>query len=145
MQSSSQYTKGLKKIVEGNISLLNDDLRFMVIDGEQYTPHVDNHEFLSNIPLGARVASSSFLTGKTFGVDTDTLDDIPEIFFTCSNASISGSAGISVEAVVLYKDTGDPSTSPLISYFNGQNISILLDGGTVDINIGISGLMRWKR
>jgi hypothetical protein len=142
--SSSQYTKGLFKILTGEISLQNDDLRFVLVNSDEYIPQLDNHEYLSDIPLSSRIAISNLVTGKLISIDSESLPN-PQIYFTSGVTNVTGPAGVVVEALALYKDTGDPSTSPLIAFFNGETISVILDGGVAGINVGLLGLLRWSR
>ena len=142
--SSSQYTKGLFKVLSGEISLQNDDLRFVLVNSDQYTPSLDIHEYLSDIPPAARIAISNLVTGKTIDIDTESLPN-PQVYFTCSITNVTGPVGSVVEAIALYKDTGDASTSSLIAFFNGETISVVLDGGVAGINVGLLGLLRWSR
>jgi len=142
--SSSLYTKGLLKVLSGDISLLDDNLRFMLIDGDVYTPQLDSDEYLSDIPVLARVESSSLITGRVMGIDAES-SPYPQVYFTCAPASVTGPAGATVEALALYKEGLTPETSPIVGFFNGETVSVTLDGGTSGINIGLQGLLRWSR
>ena len=141
--SSSQYTKGLRNLLNGNISLLEDDLKFLLVDGDLYSPNLDTHEFVSDIPELARFGSSSSLTGKIISIDTETT--IPQIYFSCAQSGATITPGKTVESIVLYKDTGSPTTSQLIAYFNGETILIISDENEIKINVGLLGLLRWTR
>lgn len=141
---SSQYTKGLQKILNGNVSLLNDNMKFMLVDGDLYLPNLDTHEFISDIPELARFGSSGLITGKVISVDTETTPT-PQVYFSCDQSGAIIVPGKVIECVVLYKDTGSASTSPLIAYFNGETILVTSDGSEIKINIGLLGLLRWSR
>jgi hypothetical protein len=85
-----------------------------------YTVNLSTHEFLSDIPAGARVGISAALGGKTFSSGV----------LAANNAFFSGLSGASVEAVALFKDTGSPATSPLICYIDsGTGIPYTPGGG----------------
>lgn len=87
-------------------------------------------QYLSDIPSGARIATSSNLTTKT---STKGVADADDVTFT----SVSGAQS---EAIVLYKDTGTAGTSPLILFAdnytglpvtpNGANIVLQWDNGS---------------
>ena len=143
--TSTQYTKGLIKILNGSISLLGDNLKFLILK-EGYVPNFDQDEFVSNIDASYRITSTSSLGGKIFNIDTE--PEPPgshQVYFTCNPLSFSGAQGIIIKSIVLYKDTGSVETSPLISYFNGQSVSYEMGNGLVGINVGSLGLLRWVR
>lgn len=142
--SSSLYTKGLLKVLSGDISLLSDDLKFMLIDGDLYTPQLDIDEYLSDIPALARIEPSDTIAGKTMGIDTESIP-YPQVYFTCSTTNVTGPVGATIESIALYKNGASPETSPLIAFFNGETISVTLDGSTSGINVGLLGLLRWSR
>ena len=85
---------------------------------------VDTHEFLSDVPSGARVATSGNLSSKS---STKGVADAADITFT----AVSGDP---CEALVLYKDTGVEGTSPLIACItNATGLPITPNGA--DINV----------
>lgn len=99
------YGKGRQKFGDGAINWTGDTIRAQLIDLAAYTPSQDVDEFLADIPAGARIGSPVALTGKTnvLGV----LD--------ATDVSITGlTAAPTVEAIVIYKDTGSAATSPLL-------------------------------
>jgi hypothetical protein len=106
--ANALYGKGRQKFLEGSIAWLTDDIRAILIDTALYTVQIDVHEFLSDIPAGARVAVSDALAGKssTLGV----ADAADKTFLAVTGAS--------VEALVLYKHTGTEGTSPLIAWLD---------------------------
>lgn len=84
-------------------------------------------EFLSDIPAGARVATSASLSGVA--VSQGVVD--------WSDFSFTSVTGDSSEAIVLYKDTGTASTSALVGiYTYGTNLPVTPNGG--DINVAWS-------
>lgn len=90
---------------------------------------IGTHEFLSDVPAGARVATSGNLASKTA---TDGVADAADVTF-------SAVTGDQSEALVIYKDTGVAGTSPLIAYIdaatglpvtpNGGDITVQWDSG----------------
>ncbi|AHN84047.1 hypothetical protein GJ25_gp036 [Mycobacterium phage Hawkeye] len=124
------YGKARQKFGEAGINWTADNIKAVLVDVADYTVAIDTHEFLSDIPAIARVATSANLTGKSnvLGVM-----DVGDFAFTAVTGDPS-------EAVVFYKDTGNAATSPLISYHdtatglpvtpNGGDINIVIDSGT---------------
>ncbi len=122
------YNSIRKRFLEAEINWLADDIKAVLVDTGNYILE-ESHEFLSDIPANARVVTSTNLTNKTTDLGAADADDV-----TFPNVS-----GSSAEAIVLYKDTGDEATSPLIAYIdtatglpitpNGGDITITWDNG----------------
>jgi hypothetical protein len=127
--ANAMYTKGLQSFLEGGIAWLTDNIKAVLVDSAAYTPAVTTHQFLSDIPSGARIATSANLTGKTStgGVAG------------ANNAVFTAASGAQSEYVVLYKDTGTATTSNLIYFMdtmtglpvtpNGGDITVAWDTG----------------
>lgn len=142
--ASSQYTKGLQKIINGNVSLLSDDLKLVLVDvNTGYTADLDVHEFLSDVSSSWRISTSANLSSKTVTIDTAPSPD--QVMFDCADGSFTSVSGTSTEAVVLFKDTGVEGTSPLIAYFDGASVALTPNGNDVNYVISASGLLRWAR
>lgn len=85
------------------IDYLADDIRVFCVDTNQYSFDI-THEFLTDIPVGARVASG-LLTNKS--VDTNgAWDADPLVLPTVS--------GNTFQCLIFVKDTGVAATSPLL-------------------------------
>jgi hypothetical protein len=87
---------------------------------------IDEDEFLDDIPTEARIATSGNLDNKStllgvFGADSVT-------FLTVT--------GDELEALVIYKDTGDAETSPVIAYLDSAASGLPLTPNGGDIIIG---------
>jgi hypothetical protein len=78
----------------------------VAVNGASYT-YADAHEFLSDIPSGARIAVSGELSGKA-------VTDLAA--FTSGNGRFDAVTGAEVDAVVMFIDTGVPATSRLVFY-----------------------------
>jgi hypothetical protein len=59
-----------------------------------------SHDFLDDIPSGARIAVSGNLAGKVFGDDGS---------FDSDDPTFTGVSGASIEAIVLYTSTSAPT------------------------------------
>lgn len=118
------YDKAYEAFGNAQINWLADTIKVVLVDTGTYTLNAATHEFLSDIPSGARIVTSAALTGKTnvLGV----LD--------AADASWPAVAGPSGEAVVIFKDTGTAATSRLIYYLDtASGLPVTPNGG--DINI----------
>lgn len=119
--ASGLYVKTKKLMLDGDIDLLVDNLKAVLVDTADYTVDLTNHDYLDDVPAGARVATSGNLANKTTTGGIFDADDV----------TLTSVTGDSCEAVIIYKDTTVASTSPLIAYVDG--ISVTPDGGNIVI------------
>jgi hypothetical protein len=127
--ANALYDKGRESFLKGEISWSGDNVKTALVDTATYTPDLANDQFLSDIPAGERVATSANLSSKT---TTAGVADAADITFT----AVSGDQS---EALVIYQDTGTPSSSRLIAYIdtatglpvtpNGGDITVTWDSG----------------
>ncbi len=123
------YDKGREGFLAGEIDWDTDVIKAVLIDAADYTVNLGTHQFLSDIPVAARVATSAALTGKTVASG---VADAADLTFP----AVSGDPA---EALVIYQDTSIASTSRLIAYIdtatglpvtpNGGDISVAWDNG----------------
>jgi hypothetical protein len=99
--------------------------------GTTYTYNA-SHEFLSDIPSAARIATSGNLSGKAIGNDGS---------FDSDDPTFSDVAGDSIESIVLYIDTGRAGTSRLIMYPDSgvTGLPLTPDGSDVQITVDTGG------
>jgi hypothetical protein len=119
---SSLYDKGAEGLLDGSINWVSDDIRMILIDTGAYTVDLAAHDFLNDIPSGARTAVSGSLASRTA---TGGVADAADIVLS----SVSGPES---EAIVLYKHTGTESTSRLLAYIDDAgNLPITPGGGDI--------------
>ena len=106
--ANALYDKGRESFAKGEINLAGDTIKCVLVDTGQYTVNLATDQFLSDIPSGARVATSGAMANKT---TTAGVFDADDTVFT-------GLTGISIEAVAIYQDTGSAGTSRLIAYLD---------------------------
>jgi hypothetical protein len=127
--SNALYTKAKQGLLDGSLDLDTDTIKSVFVDGADYTPNMATHQYLSDIPSAARVATSGALQNKTV---TDGVFDADDITLTAVT-------GDQFEYIVLYKDTGVEGTSRLILLIdtatglpctpNGSDITIQWSSG----------------
>lgn len=127
--ANALYDKARERFLKGQLDWLTQTIKVCLVDTGNYSPNLAADEFLSAIPAAARVAISGPLTGKTATAGVADADDV----------TITAVSGPTVEALVLFADTGDPATSPLIAYIdtasglpftpNGGDVTIQWDNG----------------
>jgi len=114
-----------------NSSLSAGNIKAVLIDLADYTFSA-GHDFLDDIPVGARVATSGNLGSKTFtnGV------------FDCADPSFTTVTGDVSEAVAFYIDTTVASTSRLIAFFDTgvTGLPVTPNGGDIALQINASGI-----
>lgn len=127
--ANTLYDKARQRFLQGEINWLTDTIKVLMIDKDAQA-FVTSHEFLSDIATSARITTPVTLTGKaTTGGAADAAD-----------VTFSAVSGPSIEALILYKDTGTEATSPLLAWIdtatglpitpNGGDIIVTWDNGT---------------
>lgn len=129
--ASALYDKGRESFLKGEISWNSDNIKVALVDTGTYTVAISSHQYFSSVT--GVVATSGNLTGKT---TTNGVADASDVVLT----SVSG---VTCEALVIYQDTGTPSTSRLIAYIdsatglpvtpNGSDLTIVWDNGASKI------------
>ena len=130
--ANAVYPKAKKAILDGDVDFLNDTIKIVLTD-VQYS-YSTGHDFLDDIGVDDRVATSAALSSKT---TTGGAFDAADVTFT----SLTGNT---VTAWVLFKDTGTASTSQLIAYFDtvsgGGALSFTPNGGNFTLSFSASGI-----
>ena len=122
--ANNLYTKYREKVLSADVDWLVDDIKVALVDAADYTVNIATHDFLDDIPGGAIVATSANLESKTA---TNGVADAADITF----ADVSGDIS---EALVVYKDTGVASTSPLIAYIDtATGLAVIPNGGDITV------------
>jgi len=122
--ASALYPKYKELILGAGLNLTSLTIKCVLIDTADYT-YDPAHDFLADVPAGARVGTPQTLGTKSItGGVFDALD--------CTFGAVTGDA---TEAVIIYNDTGDEATSNLIAYIegavtpNGGDIIVQWDNG----------------
>ena len=122
--ASALYDKARKAFADGDIDLLNDTIKCVLIDAADYTVDLANHDFLDDVPSGALVG-----TAQTLGSKTTTAG-----VFDAADVTFSSVSGDQCEAILIYKDTGTEGTSPLIAYIDSATgLPVTPNGGDIQI------------
>lgn len=102
------YTKYFEHVHKAEANWISDNYRVLLVDTADYTVDLDNHNTLTDIPSGAIVAASGNITGKTLVGRAAFANDVmmPPI------------TGDTAEALVVYRHTGNSSTSWLAVYID---------------------------
>lgn len=111
------YNSFKKSALDGDIDLVNDTIKLMLLD-ETHTPDKDAHAFIDDVS-GDEVSSSGYTAGGQALASKSTTQDNANDLAYLDAADLSwSSVSFTTRYGVLYKDTGTPSTSPLIAIFD---------------------------
>jgi hypothetical protein len=133
------YPKLKEALLKGqfttDLSAGGTNVKAVLVDTGTYTYNAA-HDFLDDIPAGARVGTSGNLANKT--VSTAGVFDADDFSITV------GAAQPSAETLVFYVDTGVESTSRLLciddTFTSGMPYTPPGGGGTVNVTINASGI-----
>lgn len=124
------YPIGKKAFLDGDIDLLVDTIRAVLIDTSVYTYSALHNAYddLSGI-VGAEspALGSKTTTGGVFDAADITFDEV---------------SGNPAEAIVLFKDSGTPGTDLLIAYIDSASsgLPVIPNGGDINIAWNASGI-----
>jgi hypothetical protein len=124
---STIYSKCKEALLGASINIPTDTIKVALVDTGVYT-FSDTHQFYSSVSSGV-VGTPQTLANKsvTSGV------------FDADDTTFTAVTGATVEALVIYQDTGNPATSRLIAYIdnftvNGGAGPYTPDSGNATIN-----------
>jgi hypothetical protein len=103
------YDKGREGFLGGDIDWDTDTIKAILVDTASYTVNLGTDDNLDDIAGGARVGTAVTLGSKTIVAG---VADAADISFT------GLSSAPTIEALVIYQDTGVESTSRLIAYID---------------------------
>lgn len=129
--ANALYPSFKQLLLGGDIDLAADTIKVALVDTGTYT-YSAAHDFYNDV-------SGVVGTPQTLGSKT-----ITNGVFDAADVTFTAVSGATVEAFIIYKDTGDAATSPLIAYFdsassglpvtpNGGDITITFDSGASKI------------
>jgi len=121
--ANALYDTGRNAFLRGDLSWNSHTFKVVLLSSS-YTVNLTSHQYLTSIPSGARIATSSALTTSLPGAG---VADASDITFT----SVTGSQATQF---VIYRDTGTEATSQLVAYFDtATNLPITPNGGDISI------------
>lgn len=131
--ANSLYARGKQRMLEKLISFKDDDIQALLVSAD-YTPDLNAHEFLSDVQAHALGGGAKPLANKTTTLGVFDASDVTWL-------QVAG--GATAKAVVLFKNTGEAGTSPLLGYIdtitsfpvatNGSDITVQWDNGAFKI------------
>lgn len=112
------------------VDLIDDTIKVAIVDTGTYTFSAADEFYTS-------ISSAVVGTPQTLGTKA-----ITNGTFSAANATFTSVSGASVEALVLYKDTGTAGTSSLIAYIDtvSSGLPVTPNGGNITITWNGSGI-----
>lgn len=129
--ANALYPKWKEAIVQSSSnSALTGTVKVALVDTGTYT-YSSSHQFYDEVSGGV-VGTPQTLASKTY---TNGIFDAADIIYT----AITGN---SVEAIVIYIDTGTPSTSRLVAYMDSgfTGLPVTPNGGDISVTWNASGI-----
>jgi hypothetical protein len=128
--ANALYPKGKEKFGSALINLPSDTIKIALIDTGVYT-YSSTDEFFS--------AASSAVVGTAVTLASKT---ITNGVFDAADVTFTSVTGASVEALIIYKDTGSAATSPLIMYLDvaASGLPVTPNGNNIDVQFNASGI-----
>jgi hypothetical protein len=106
--ANTVYPKFKEAALSTGGNLLTGTLKAMLVDTGSYTYNAA-HQFLSSVAAGARVGTAVTMANKS----------VASGVFSADNLAFSGLVSApTIEAIVLYLDTGNEATSQLVAYID---------------------------
>lgn len=122
------YNKYKKEALNGTINLVSDTIK-VALFSSAYTPNIDTDVFFDDISANEITGTLYTAGGEVIANKTVTQDDTDNEGAFDADDVVWADATITARYAVIYKSTGDASTSPLISYldFGGEKSSLNKD------------------
>lgn len=126
--ANALYDKGREGFLDGSIDWDTNVIKALLVDTAAYTVNLATHDMRDDVAAGV-IATSNALASKTVAAGVADAADV----------TLTAVSGATVEAIILFVDTGTPATSRLIAYIdtatglpvtpNGGDITIQWDNG----------------
>ena len=118
--ASTLYPLGKQAFLSGSIDLTSDTIKAALINTDLYS-FDPTHDSWSMASPG--------LVGIGLPIGSPTIDVPSPGVFDGADITYTAVTGPMVSAIIIYKDTGDDATSPLIAYIDG--VSVMPNGGDI--------------
>lgn len=123
------YPLAKQEALKGNLNLSSGTVKVALVDTGTYT-YSSSHQYLSS--LTGVVGTAQTIGSKTF---TNGVFDGADVTYTAVT-------GASVEALVIYIDTGTAGTSQLVAYIDTSvtGLPVTPNGGDITVTWNASGI-----
>jgi hypothetical protein len=108
------YNKAKQFILSDGVNFINDTIKVMLVTG--YTP-LATHQYKSDVS-GEITGTGYTAGGATLANKTTQVDNTNNLGYFTADPITWVNATVSATGAVIYKDTGTPSTSPVICFID---------------------------
>jgi hypothetical protein len=123
---SALFDAARELFLEGDLDWVAHTFKVYGIDEGTDTPNVSSDDFADDLASGAKVFTSSALANTSTPLGTGVAD--------ADDRDVTSVSGATVESLVIWRDTGTQSSSPLVVYINSATgLPFTPNGGTVNI------------
>lgn len=123
--ASAHYDHGLESFLTASLNLPSDTIKVRLVRTSGYT-FSQAHQYISDV-TAAIVTDVTLGSKATNGAGSD-----PGSFDAADATFTAVPSGAAIDALVIYKDTGVSTTSPLIAYIDG--FSVTPNGGDITVS-----------
>ncbi len=133
--ANAVYNATKNAILSAGVNFSSADIRAVLIDTADYAFNAA-HDFLDDVPAGARVGTPVALASKTVGT-------VAAGVFDAADTTLTAVTGDPCEAVILFVHTGTDSTARLLAYFDTgvTGLPVTPSGGDVTLQWNASGIL----
>jgi hypothetical protein len=127
------YPKAKAQFLIGALDIRSGTMKALLLDGTTDYVFSSSHEFLSDVPAGARVKATQPFTGRAVNLTTGAFDS--------DDPTAQAVTGEDISRIILYLDTGVEATSRLI-FFKDTGITTVPftpDGSDIRIVVHANG------
>jgi hypothetical protein len=127
---SDLYPKTKAKMLQGQINLLTDVVRVVLVDTNTYT-YDPAHEAFDEL--------SGLVGSPSAPFASKTVSDLA--IFDAENSILETVVGAESEALVIYIDSGTPATDWLVAYIDsGNGLPVIPNGEDIDLVWNATGI-----
>jgi len=120
--ANALYGKGREAFANKAIDWDTDTIKVALVDTGVYTVSIDVHDFLDDV--SGIIGTAQVIANATNVLGVCDGDDV----------TFTGVSGATVEALVIYRDSGTASTSELIAFMDtGTGLPVTPNGGDITI------------
>lgn len=112
------------------VDMDGDTIKVDLVDSADYTVNLTTHDFHDDVTAGG-IVSTATLASKAIASGA----------FDSADPTFSSVTGDVSELLVLWKDTGTPSTSTLVAYYDtfSSGMPVTPNGGNIVVTVNASG------
>lgn len=127
--ANALYPKGKAHLLglATKADLVADTIK-VILNASGTNPYGSTNEYVSDLVAGGIVARSNALASKT----------VTSGVFAAANTTIAAVSGITIDSLIIYKDTGADGTSPVICWLDVTPYAPT--GGDITIAWNVAGI-----